>query len=123
VPTTKNVYLLHRQAQATTMSSIEPLTIAQGAINHSPMEWWAKQDAVTIKTMELARYCGEFSTQAKTAAIIGLLLTILALFYFGRWREPIVRRLGDQVVTVDKALLFSIAVCFAVVITRLFYGG
>lgn len=91
--------------------------------NLSPMEWAAQQDPISIKTAELVRFCGEFSTQIKTAAIIGLLLTIIALFYFGRWRPAVLSSLGDKAVWIDKALIIGIGMCFAVIITRAFYGG
>lgn len=92
--------------------------------NMTPMDFWNKQDPIAVKTAEIARLCGTFSGQAKTAAIIGLLLSLVAFFYFGRYREQVVKAFGPVgIIWADKVLLVSIAICFAVVITRLFYGG
>lgn len=82
-----------------------------------------KLDPIAVKAHDIMALCGVFSGQAKTAAIIGLLFTISAFFYFGRYRELFVQQLGAGIVWMDKFILISIAISFAVIITRLYYGG
>ena len=95
----------------------------------SPMDYFREHGEEVLQATELSRICGTFSGQAKIAAIIGLFLAIVSIIYFGRHRERIALWLlkhderGLLLAVCDKLLLIGIAMCFAVITARLFYGG
>lgn len=95
----------------------------------SPMDYFKEHGEEVLKATDLSRICGTFSGQAKTAAIIGIILAVISIIYFGRRREQIALWLlkhdeqGLLLAIIDKLLLIGMAMCFAVIITRLFYAG
>lgn len=95
------------------------------AANVSPMDYY--RDPLVLTTSELQEICGVFSSQAKIAAIIGLLLSILLIVWFGRYGWRMRAQLQEEsplaCILIDKVLLITSALMYALIITRLYYGG
>lgn len=88
----------------------------------SPMEYF--QNPLKLTTQDLVNLCGSFGTQAKVAAFTGMALVIFAFFWFGKYRPVLRGDLSDgMVANIDKLTFMGIALCFAWIIAKLYYGG
>lgn len=78
------------------------------------------QDGGVLTTQDVLELCGAMDGNALLAAGIGLVVTLLYLFYVRRWRAGIKE---SQRVFLDKALLTLIALMFVTVIVRIARAG
>jgi predicted membrane protein len=78
-----------------------------------------------ITTEYLMKLCGLMDTQVYHAAIIGFILSLLIIIYFGRIRDHLIKKLTQTwiIPLLDKTLLIGIAMTFAFIITRLLRAG
>lgn len=73
-----------------------------------------------ITTDYLRKLCAQMDSQAFYAAIVGFILALMTIIYYGRIRH----RLEAHVASFfDKLLLVGIAMCFAVILVRLLRAG
>lgn len=92
--------------------------------NSSPMDFY--REPLRLTTQDLVKLCGSFGTNIQVAAIIGLSLTVVAFFWFGKYRPFLLKLFGldDKLAASgDKLLLMFICIAWAWVIAKLWYGG
>lgn len=78
-----------------------------------------------ITTDVLLEVCKQMDDQVYMAAIGGMILSILAIVYFGRVRRKLQKDHPESIAIpfLDKFLLTMIAMCFVIIIVRLLRAG
>lgn len=79
-------------------------------------------DKSGITMVDVAAFCGASDAQAKIVSIVGFILGMLLIVYFGRIREQLVKY-PRIVQFLDKFLLVSNVLSFGIIITRLYYAS
>lgn len=78
-----------------------------------------------ITTNTLLAVCRQMDNQAYMAAVGGLVLSIVAIVYFGRFRRKLLEKKENEnvVAFADKFLLTVISMCFVIIVVRLVRAG
>lgn len=80
-------------------------------------EWASAPAPLEVVTTDvILALCGRWDVQVVFCAVIGLVLSLLTMFYFVRWRKRI--STDTFKFFLDKFLLTMIAMLFAIIIVR-----